>query len=227
MTSGLLFAALDSMHVSVDTPAVVVKTMEEAVSIPNYLAFITIIVAVVGVLMAVFGIGSTYLSAKLSSTLREGQKKVEEAQDATVKEQAIIRAYGASIRQTAGAFFPSGHFISQHVRTLLTQEELDKCPCGETLALLEDRLSRAFLANAEFGQSVQQLYVGKRDEFIVAVGYLTQYPSSFVETILIERRDMEKEKPEKDGEVIQVLTQAILEVERALKMRTDPCPHED
>jgi len=158
------------------------------------------------------------LRSKLTEESASWRKEIGSAHTGILKSQKEIESYALSIKQSAGAFQPSGGFLSEEIASILENCELEECECAKTIETLVKKLSTIFLANAEFGIQIQKLYVGKKDEVFASTMYLSQKSSPYALALLREKLNFEKKLPKPDPELIEALVKTISEMERRLEL---------
>lgn len=199
-----------------------------AISTPSFVSTLTLIVTIIAVVVALIGIVGAVFSIWLFTYVQRIRKEADEiAREIKTKRDAFISelkdvkveidSHLLAIKQSAGAFHPSGAFLSEETRDILKDLELENRDCAEIIGDLVEKLSFIFLRNAEFGGQIQKLFVGKRDEVIASVMYLSQKPSHYALSLLNERLDFEKRLPKPDLELIEVLVKAISGIEKVLE----------
>lgn len=199
-----------------------------AISTPTFISTLTLVVTIIAVAVAFVGIVGALFSFWLFRAAIQAQKEAQEAvaemkkkrdkfNDEMIRTEGDINSHMLAMRQSASAFHPSGAFLSEEIKGILKDLELEKCACAETIEALVEKLSSAFLANAEFGIQIQKLYVGKKDEVLASIMYLSQKPSRYALSLLRERLDFEKKLPKSDPDLIEALVKTISEMERILE----------
>lgn len=185
----------------------------------RYLSELTLVVTIVSVFAALFSLAGIYITGrsvevadKLRAATEEADRELGAKRLSSAKAEAETQAYLASLRNSAAAFHPSGLFLSQAMQSiggrLVRQEAVPPEvpePVRKWVAGLFDELSTAFLANAEFGTHVQQLFVGSDSEArSSALAILARGPRHFARSLIHERIEQEKKRGEAPGETSDV-----------------------
>jgi hypothetical protein len=207
------------------------------VSTPTYLSLMTVAITIIGVAIGVFGSLTLFGAQRTLETARRDADDLSEARSGAAKEMEawkgkmeqatreieVIRRqidrYAHSVRQSAGAFHPSGEFLSTRTLALLDEPGGDVKTAEECLTSLRSvvqGLAQAFLANAQYGKQIQKLYTGDKKGVLTSVAYLSEMPATHSLAVLEDRLVLERASERPDVDLAVSLELAIREMRRTL-----------
>jgi hypothetical protein len=199
------------------SPAAVIQNMENAISVPNWLVALSVIVMIAGIVPTVVSVLVAWQTVVARKAYEEGRKQIEVDVAAAKGKLDRIDGSVAAIRLSAGAFFPAGHFLSKKIDECLAPADVANCPCGTAMMQFKKALSLAVIANAEYGQMIQDLFTADGGKIAAAAGYLTQYPSVHTRRVLDMRLEFEKKSTTPNVDAVGTLALAVNEVNESLK----------
>ncbi len=182
----------------------------------NYLALLTLAVTIIATVAALFSIGGILIAGRAMDFARQIEREMQDVQESAKEAKTAIEAareettnHLVAIRNSAGAFHPSGRFLSDKIRDLMKHPSLKASPEAETFTSVLQGLAKVFAENADFGAQIQKLFIGDRGEVKASAMFLRNQPSEYAPILVEERLSLEKEKSKPDVEIIDFLSRML------------------
>lgn len=182
----------------------------------NYLALLTLAVTIIATVAALFSIGGILIAGRAMDFARQIEREMKGVQESAKEAKSAIEAakeettnHLVAIRNSAGAFHPSGRFLSDKIRVLSDHPLLQASPEAKAFTSVLQELANVFAENADFGAQIQKLFIGNRNEVKASAMFLSHQPSEYASVLLEERLSLEKEKSKPDVEIIDFLSRML------------------
>ena len=182
----------------------------------QYLALLALVVTIIAVVAALFSIGGILIAERARDSARQIEREGKDVQESAKKAKKEIETakeettnHLVAIRNSAGAFQPSGHFLSGKIRALSDHPLLQASPEAKTFTSVLHELAKVFAENADFGAQIQKLFIGDRAEVEASAMFLSHQPSEYASRLLEERLSLEKKKTNPDVEIIEFISRML------------------
>lgn len=192
-------------------------------SAENYLAELTLVVTIVAGVAALFSLGGVFMAyraTEFASRIKDESERVRQSADEALEriaeseeragdavEQARahvdrVSDYEQAIVQSAVAFQPSGHFLSEKISALHGEEFVSQFSNESAIRALLEKLAYVFTENADFGAQVLKLFTGSSGDVIASALFLKNVSKAFSKKLVAERLDLEKQKRSPDQDIL-------------------------
>ncbi len=192
-------------------------------SAENYLAELTLVVTIVAGVAALFSLGGVFMAyraTEFAGRIKDESERVRQSADEALEriakseeragdaaEQARahvdrVSDYEQAIVQSAGAFQPSGHFLSERISALHSEKFISQFANESAIRTLIEKLAYVFTENADFGAQVLKLFTGSSGDVIASALFLKNVSKAFAKKLIAERLDLEKQKRSPDQDIL-------------------------
>ena|GEM_PF-5191262 len=189
----------------------------------NYLAELTLVVTIIAGVAALFSLGGVFMAyraTEFASRIKDESERVRQSADEALEKMAKseerasdaveqagahvdrVSDYQQAIVQSAGAFQPSGHFLSERIKALRDDEFVSQFANESAIRTLLDKLAYVFMENADYGAQVLKLFTGSSGDVIASALFLKNVSKAVAKKLVAERLDLEKQKRSPDQDIL-------------------------